>query len=136
MAFEVQKIDPLDLQPSVAIGVGLPFSAPDVFTQTYQSKDAIKTNLINFFLTSKGERYMNPEFGNSLRELLFEQMTEALQERLKAKVLEDIGIYFPRVDAQDIEVTNDTDNNTIQFFLSYKVRDTNIEDELVINFVN
>ena len=47
MAFNVKRIDPLDLQPRKAIGVSLPFSAPAVFKSTYQSKDAIKTNLIN-----------------------------------------------------------------------------------------
>ena len=136
MAFKIQKIDPLDLKSATAIGVSLPFSAPAVFNQTYQSKDAIKTNIINYFLTSKGERYLNPDFGNGLRELVFEQLTESLSKRLETLVIRDLNNYFPRVDPQEIEVIQDADNNTVQFLLSYKVRDTNIEDEPVINFLN
>jgi len=47
MGYDVKRIDPLDLQPRKAIGVSLPFSGKAVFNSTYQSKDAIKANLIN-----------------------------------------------------------------------------------------
>ena len=42
MAFNVQQINPLDLQPSVGIGVGLPFSSNQVFTTTYTTQEALK----------------------------------------------------------------------------------------------
>ena len=63
MAFGVRKIFPNDLRPRVAIGVNLPFSTPGVFQPNYQTKDAIKNNLINYFLTNPGERIENPLFG-------------------------------------------------------------------------
>ena len=75
MAFGAKKIFPLDTKPSVAVGVSLPFNAPNVFRSTYLTKDAIKTNLINFFLTNQGERYLNPLFGGDLRAFIFEQIT-------------------------------------------------------------
>ena len=43
MAFNVRKIDPIDLQPRKAVGVSLPFSGKAVFNSTFQTKDAIKT---------------------------------------------------------------------------------------------
>ena len=52
MALDIRKINPLDRQPRKAIGVDLPFSGDGVFNSTYQSKDALKVNLINFLLTS------------------------------------------------------------------------------------
>ena len=61
MAFNVQQINPLDLQPSVGIGVGLPFTSGEVFSTTYTTQDAIKSNLINYFLTGKSERFFNPD---------------------------------------------------------------------------
>ena len=73
MPFEVKKIDPLDLQPRKAVGVSLPFSGKAVFNQTFETKEAIKNNLIHFFLTGIGERFMNPTFGSGLRPLLFEK---------------------------------------------------------------
>ena len=76
MAFNVKRIDPLDLQPRKAIGVSLPFSGPAVFSSTYLSKDAIKTNLINLLLTGTGERYLNPTLGSGLRSFIFENINE------------------------------------------------------------
>ena len=134
MAFEVKKIDPLDLQPRKAIGVALPFSSTALFNSTYQSKDALKTNLINYFLTAKGERYMNPLFGNALQTLLFDNLTEDKIKQIDALIRNDLQIYFPRVQPVEINTTGDPDRNTVQFFLKYSVSETNIEDELVINF--
>jgi hypothetical protein len=67
MAINSRRINPLDLQPRKAIGVSLPLSAAAVFNSTYMTKDAIRTNIINYFLTGQGERYMNPSFGTIIR---------------------------------------------------------------------
>lgn len=134
MPIEVRKIDPLDLQPRKAIGVSLPFSNSAVFNSTYQSRDAIKTNLINFFLTSKGERYLNPLFGTRLRSLLFEQLTQDKVTQIDREVRRDLEIYFPKVIPLEINTLGIPDTNVVQFNLKYKVSETNIEDDVVINF--
>ena len=134
MAFEVKKIDPRDLQPRVAIGVKLPFSGKAVFNSTYTSAEAIKTNLINYFLTGRGERFMNPTFGNGLQTLLFDQLTEDKVKQIDALIKADISYYFPRIEIVNISTEGIPETNTVQFALSYKVKDTNIEDELSINF--
>jgi len=134
MPFEVKKINPLDLQPRKAIGVSLPFSGKAVFNSTYQSKDAIKTNLINYFLTARGERYLNPTFGNRLQNLLFDQLTETKVREIDAIVRRDLEVYFPKVEPVEINTVGIPDRNTVQFALRYIIRDTNIEDEVIINF--
>ena len=102
MAFEVKKINPLDLQPRKAIGVNLPFTGKAVFNSTYQTRDAIKTNLINYFLTARGERYLNPTFGNELQNLLFENMNDDSIRRVDDLVREDLRVLFPRIRPVDI----------------------------------
>ena len=72
MAFGAKQIFPNDLRPRVAIGVNLPFNGNGVFVPNYQTKDAIKNNLINYFLTNPGERPGNPTFGAGLRDTLFQ----------------------------------------------------------------
>lgn len=134
MAFEIKKIDPLDLQPRKAIGVKLPFSGRAVFNSTYESKDAIKTNLINYFLTGAGERFMNPTFGNNLRNSLFENMTDESVKSIDAQIRRDLKVYFPRVEPVNISTVGIPDSNTVQFSLNYRVSETNIEDEVIINF--
>jgi phage baseplate assembly protein W len=134
MAFNTKKINPLDLQPRKAIGVSLPLSGKAVFNSTYQTKDAIRTNLINYFLTGVSERYLNPSFGSPLRELMFNNITEEFNTEIESVVRRGISEYFPTVQPTAIQVNPNPDRNTVTLFLRYAIRDTNIEDEVVINF--
>jgi|TARA_B110000977_G_scaffold114344_1_gene147877 phage baseplate assembly protein W len=134
MAFEVKKIAPIDLQPRKAVGVKLPFSGKAVFNQTFQTKEALKTNLINYFLTARGERYLNPTFGNRLQTLLFEQLTQQKIAQIDELIRNDLEVYFPRVEPVKINTQGTPDNNSVSFSLSYRLRETDIEDELIINF--
>jgi len=134
MAFQVERVHPLDLQPRKAVGVSLPFSAKQVFNSTYTTKDALKSNIINYFLTERGERFLNPNFGAGLRALLFDQMTEDNGEEIKYKVSQGLADWFPNVIANEIKVGNNPDTNTTTIYVNYSVAQTNIQDELVINF--
>lgn len=133
MAFDVKKINPLDRQPRKAVGINLPFSGGSVFNSNYLTKDAIRNNLINYFLTGKGERYMNPSFGSGLPSELFEQITEEKLNVLGIKIREELKLYFPKVESQDLSLIADPDKNSIEFYLKYKIIDSNIEDEVIIN---
>jgi len=133
MAYNVKRIDPLDLQPRKAIGVSLPFSGKAVFNSTYQSKDAIKANLINFFLTGQGERYLNPGFGAGLRSFLFQPINEATLRTLKNNIQNQLEIYFPRVQVIDLSLQSEPDSNLLEFYFNYRVSETDIEDEILIN---
>lgn len=133
MAFQIQKIYPLDLEPRKAIGVDLPFSGKAVFNSNYLTKDAIRNNLINYFLTNKGERYLNPSFGSNIRKLLFENINQDSLDDIKDMVSDDISNYFPRVNPIVFELTAAPDSNTVRFYMKYSIQDTNIEDELLIN---
>ncbi len=133
MAFNVQQINPLDLQPSVGVGVGLPFTSNTVFATTYTTQDAIKTNLINYLLTNPGERYENPTFGAGLSEVLFEQSTQTSQDILTYKIQSGIAQYFPTVQVNNLQISADTDNNVITIGISYSITNTNIQDQLVLN---
>ena len=94
MAFGAKKIFPIDQRPGTAVGVSIPFNAPNVFSSTYTTKDAIRNNLLNFFLTNQGERYLNPNFGSNLRALLFEQITTGRIEFLQQNIQTLIAKYF------------------------------------------
>lgn len=134
MAFNVQRINPLDLQPRKAVGVALPFQGRAVFNSTYTSKDATKANLINFFLTGKNERVFNVDFGAGLRNELFENITPEKVEQLRLNIVENLKIYFPRVIINRLELIATPDQHSINFALNYSVAQTNIQDELSINF--
>ena len=134
MAFNQQQIFPIDLNNSAAVGISLPFNGPAVFKSNYQTKDSIKYNLINFFLTNPGERPLNPTFGGGIRNFIFEQIYNDNIEFL----LEDISLkvrnYFPNVQIEDLNVSRNEDNNEILIDFTYKVINTNIQDEINISF--
>jgi len=134
MAFNSRRINPLDLQPRKAIGVSLPLSGQAVFNSTYVTKDAIRTNLINYFLTGQGERYMNPSFGTILRNLMFENINQGMVDRIKNTVRAGLSEYFPTVVPVDFRVEAEPDSNIVTLLLKYAIQNTNIEDEVVINF--
>ncbi len=75
MAQIIANKNPIDSQLRRAVGFGFPINGPAVFVPTYQTRDQIKSNLINFLLTNKGERVFNPNFGADLRNLLFEDVS-------------------------------------------------------------
>jgi len=134
MAFNSRRINPLDLQPRKAIGVSLPLSGAAVFNSTYMTKDAIRNNIINYFLTGQGERYMNPSFGTIIRNLMFENIDQNMVDRVKNTVRTGLSEYFPSVVPSDFKVIGTPDSNTVTLSLKYSIKNTNIQDEVVINF--
>ncbi len=78
MAFDAQQIYPIDFNKSAAVGIDIPFNAPGVFRSNYTTANAIKNNLINYFLTNPGERPLNPTFGGGLRDFIFQQITNVI----------------------------------------------------------
>ena len=134
MAFQIEKIHPLDLQPRKAIGVTIPFAAKDVFVSTYTTKDALKSNLVNFLLTEQGERFLNPEFGAGLRALLFEQITSDTRDQIEGKIRSGIYKWFPNVQITSLIISSSPDINAVTVSMQYAVIQTNIQDELLINF--
>ena len=53
MAFGAKKIFPIDTKPSVAVGISIPFNGDAVFNSTYTTKDAVKSNILNFSVAHK-----------------------------------------------------------------------------------
>jgi hypothetical protein len=134
MAFGPKKIFPIDTQPGTAVGVSLPFNTPSVFSSTYTTKDAIKNNLINYFLTNTDEIYLNPTFGANLRVFIFEQITNDNLDGLKQDIQSKIGLYFPNVSIASLDLISDADNNEVTMVLKYNIIDTGISDQVQITF--
>jgi len=129
------RVNPLDLQKNIVIGVSLPFSAKGVFNKTYSTKDQIKSNLVNLLLTDKGERIMNPEFGADLRKSLFENMTVDSTELLRIKIIDAINIFIPEVELGNIDIENDFDYNTLNVTVNYRLRISNEPDQVTVQFI-
>ena len=129
------RVNPLDLQKNIVIGVSLPFNAPGVFNKTYSTKDQIKSNLINLLLTDKGERIMNPEFGADIRKSLFDNITDSSTELLKLKITDAISIFVPEVILGEVSVIPDIDYNTLDVTINYRLAISNTPDQVTVQFI-
>jgi phage baseplate assembly protein W len=134
MAFGAKRIFPLDTKPSVGVGIALPFNAPAVFRITYTTQESIKFNLINFFLTNKGERYLNPNFGGDLRAFLFQQIADNNLESLKEDIQSQLNLYFPNIIVESLNINSIPDNNQIDVILKYRIQNTSITDTVQLAF--
>lgn len=132
MAFNERKIFPLDTKPSTAIGINIPFNGSAVFNSTYLTKDAIKANLVNYFLTNKNERYLNNDFGANIKAFIFEQVSNDSLSFLKDDIQTKINQYFPNIEVNNLEVTQFQDTNIVNISLNYSIPYTNISDKLEI----
>ena len=128
------RVNPLDLQKNIVIGVSLPFNAAGVFNKTYSTKDQIKSNLINLLLTDKGERIMNPEFGDDLRRSLFENITTPNLDLLRFKIIDAINIFIPEIVLGNVEISPDPDSNTLSVTINYRLIISNTPDQVTVQF--
>ena len=132
MPFNPQIINPVDLNPNVAVGVNLPFNGPAVFISNYLTSKAIKNNLINFFLVNPGELPLNPNFGGGLRAFIFEQISEGTLDGIENKISFSLKTFFPNIIINSLEILKNDDNNTININLKYSITDSNIRDTINI----
>jgi len=134
MAFGAKRVFPRDLQPRVAIGFNLPINGDAVFTSNYQTKDSIRNNLINYFLTNPGERIENPLFGAGLRRYIFTQIETNNFDFIKEDIQTKLNDNFPNIEVLDVEVLKSVNENTIQINITYSIPNTGINDTLELNF--
>jgi phage baseplate assembly protein W len=133
MAYNPIQISPLDLNPDKAIGVNIPFQANDVFTSNFTTSKSLKNNITNFLLTNPGEIPLNPKFGGGIKNLIFTQISEDNLDYIERDIKQKLLNYFPNIDIVDFEVLSNPDYNSITIKFSYKIKSTNINDQIEIN---
>jgi phage baseplate assembly protein W len=130
------QVNPLDLQPNIAIGVSLPFNGPSgPFNKTYSTKDQTKSSLINLLLTNKSERLFNPQFGCDLQKVLFEGIDSDSTVLIESLITTNINYFIPEITIQQITVNNDEDHNTISITVTYYLTISGTPDQVTVQFI-
>ena len=131
------RVNPLDLQGNIAIGVSLPFNGPSgPFNSTYSTQTQIKSNLLNLLLTNKGERVFNPEFGADLGTALFEGINENIVDTIIDLINTNVEIFVPEVQIKNVIVDiNTPDNNAVSVTVNYKLRVSGTSDQITVQFL-
>ena len=134
MAIFIGRKYPIDTQPARAVGVAIPFNNAAVFTSNYTTSRQLNSNIINFFLTNRGERVLDPTYGANLRATIFEQITEGNLDALRAKIETDLATNFPDVRLANLEILGNEDLNSIQVNITYTVVLSGETDTVSLNF--
>ena len=132
MARLIASKNPIDLQPSRAVGFGFPLDGDAVFIPTFTTREQTKANMLNYLLTNKGERVFRPNFGANLRSLLFENIQDSTMDDIQASIQRDISLFFPNVVVQQIQFNNEPDLNEVNFTLTYEIVNLGVIDSLDI----
>lgn len=134
MAYKVLQRDSRDLNNRKAIGVQMPFESDTVFVSTYNSLEAYKVNLYNFFMTGKRERFLNPEMGSSLLEYLFEPIPDQYTVKtIQDNIQFEIEKFFPRLEVLEIKLEDFPEYSSVQVTIFFRIKNTELEDKLVID---
>ena len=106
-----------DLNPDKLIGLSFPLRAGGNkdFQMTKTSLEQAQHNIRNLILTYPGERAQQPEFGSRLRELLFEQYTEDLSEKIKEEIQEAMSTWLPYINVITVDTLTDEGDNSKVF---------------------
>lgn len=136
MAQRIANKFPVDTQAGTAVGVGLPFSGGSdaVFNINYTTQDQTKSNLINFFLTNKGERPFRPNYGANLRADIFQSANQQQYDQLKEKIQFEISQNFPNVVIDNVVIVGSEDLNAITVTITYSINPFGINDEINLTF--
>lgn len=83
--------------------------------------DAIKTSLRTLFLTSPGEKILDPLYGLDLRPFVFEPVTTNKSFDLQRIVKSEINRYEPRVNVIGVDVVPMFDDNAYQISINLNI---------------
>lgn len=133
MAYNLKQINVLDLRPSTGIGVALPFNTPAVFKTVYTTQEQLKYNIINFLLTNRRERIFNPNFGASIRNKVFEQISAETLDKLDTQIRAGINQYFPNVTITELTFGGSPDENLLTVQFSYTINNTGASDNIILS---
>lgn len=128
MAYVVETLNTTTTtEKQIGLGVKLTNNVT-CFDTLYDRNEQAKENLKSLLLTRLGERYMLPDFGTQLINILFEPNTNLLGIDIQSMLSERIGYWLPYINLQTIEVkTADSHQeltNEVEISITYSVLDS------------
>jgi len=99
-----------------------------------QHEDDIRESLIVLLTTIKGSRLLRPEYGTSVRTLIFEPLDANTATYISEEIKKSILIHEPRVFADKVEAIQESLNGTLQVTIDYTIISSNTRSNLVFPF--
>lgn len=86
--------------------------------------EVIDNSIKTILSTYPGERYMLPEFGSRLRQLLFEPITDITSTRIRIEIQDALGRWEDRISVINVKVRPIVDRGIYNIEIQYKRKDT------------
>lgn len=86
-------------------GLGFPFKkGATEFPEALEDGALIRASIEQIVLTAKNERFMRPDFGSRIPKVVFENNNPALQEAIRAEIVNALSKYEPRITVRQVVV--------------------------------
>ena len=124
----------IDKNDDIYVGVRFPLdhSQEGFFYKTKTILEQAKSNMRNLLLTSKGERVMQPEFGSTLTDVLFNQ-GEDVENEIDEAIREAVSNWLPYIIINEINMFQE--NNQVDVSIDFSVTlEPDSFDTLTFNF--
>jgi phage baseplate assembly protein W len=128
MPYEV--VDPSLLTPDTIQGVlnssplGIVLGQPTTtfpFATVYSAIKQAHENLKTLLLTRKGERYMQPNYGTDLLEIIFEPNTNELKPIIQDIIIDPISYWLPYITIQTVDIVTAEDDPSMNYNLKITI---------------
>lgn len=106
-----------------------------ISTATSSDHAHIHESIRQILGTRKGERFMRPEFGTRLNELVFEPNEDLLFGLIRHEVKEALEEWEPRIIVRDVEISTDQSNEHLVLVnIRYRLISSQVEGNMVYPF--
>ena len=124
----------IDKNDDIYVGVRFPLdhSQEGFFYKTKTILEQAKSNMRNLLLTSKGERVMQPEFGSTLTDVLFNQGVD-VENQIDEAIREAVSNWLPYIIINEINMFQQ--GNQVDVSIDFSVTlEPDSFDTLTFNF--
>jgi phage baseplate assembly protein W len=126
----------LDLTPDYTYNNSLNVKVPLRDVQALFDLESIKNSIRNCFLTSPGQKILNPTFGLDLRNYLFEPVSETTSFFIEDDIRNKLPTLEPRIKVTKVSVVPDIDQLLYNVTLQIDVPSLDIYGVQLKNVLN
>tara|TARA_R110001592_G_scaffold119991_2_gene323738 strand:- start:122 stop:586 length:465 start_codon:yes stop_codon:yes gene_type:complete len=126
-----RKINPLDVNNKVNIGVAFPLNDTNMTAGTQTMREQLKSNFLNLLMTNKGERINLPTYGYGLLQKVFENSIS--KEELKSEINSELQFWLPELVVTEVDIKDDSDKHISNIAIAYTIVGEPAGDAIQVN---
>lgn len=101
------------------LAIPLKFSNNQYDLKDLKDDESVKNSLRNIFTFKKGERILNPDFGNPLYPFIYEKLDENFKNNITGAIINAINKWEPRIEVLNVIVEHNEDQNETYITVNY-----------------